>query len=358
MRGYLDTPSMGLPTQATVDSMTGALRDWGAGRGDYVVWERSVESCRALFARLMDVETSDVGVLPSVVPAVAAASTTLARGSGTVVAHRLEYRSLLLPVLAQIEEQRIRWVDGPYVADTFADAVDDATDAVVVSAVSSHDGGRPALARLVDVCRAADARLVVDGTQAAGIVVPDVRPTELSLFACAGYKGVRAPRGVAFAVADDEHVHGFHAPSDYGVADTDERGSYGPPLVPKRGAAGLDQAPAWLSWVGAEQALLDLMTEPAADRERRVVALTDLLRERLSDLGTPAQPTDLPSPIVSFQAEEPEVVVAELRRGGVRAAARLDRVRFGFHVYNDENDVDLVSDLLGRQHRDGAAFPL
>ena len=348
MRGYLDTPSMGLPNRATVDAMSEALRDWAAGRGDYEVWERSVESCRTLFARLFDVQPSDVGLLPSVVPAVSAAAATFARSTGTVVAHRLEYRSLLLPVLAQVEEHRMRWVDGPYVADTFAASVDDTTDAVVVSAVSSHDGGRPSLARLAELCRHADARLVVDSTQAAGLVVPDVRPTDLSLFACAGYKGLRGPRGVAFAVADDEHVRGFLAPSAYGVSDFDERGSYGPPLLPKRGAPGLDQSPAWLAWVGAEQALTELTSEPAAERERRVVALAGLLRDHVAALGLHPQHTDLPSPIVTFQVEDPDALLASMAHAGVRAASRLGRVRFGFHVYNDENDVDLVCDVLGR----------
>jgi selenocysteine lyase/cysteine desulfurase len=32
----------------------------------------------------------------------------------------------------------------------------------------------------------------------------------------------------------------------------------------------------------------------------------------------------------------------------VRATSKLGRVRVGFHVYNDENDVDLVCDVLGR----------
>jgi len=348
VRGYLDTPSMGLPTQSTVDAMGGALREWGAGRGDYAVWERSMEASRALFAQIHDVQPTDVGLLPSVVPAVSAAATTIARGSGTVVAHRLEFRSLLLPVLAQVEDHRMRWVDGPYVADTFAAAVDAGTDAVIVSAVASHDGGRPSLTTLVEVCLEADARLVVDGTQAAGLVVPDVRLTEPSLFAFAGYKGLRAPRGVAFAVAHDEHARDFLAPSVYGVSDVEERGTYGPPLVPKRGAPGLDQSPAWLAWVGAEQALTELASEPARGRERRVVALAALLRDRLAELGLPAQQTDLPSPIVTFQVPDPDVLLASLTRAGVRAASRLGRIRCGFHIHNDENDIDVVCDMLGR----------
>lgn len=348
MRGYLDTPSMGLPARATVDAMKAALDDWSAGRGHFSVWERSMESCRELFARITGVTAADVGLLPSVVPAVSAAAATIARGTGTVVAHRKEFRSLLLPVLANVEDHRMRWVDGAYVADTFASAVDDETDAVVVSAVSSHDGGRPSLTRLLEVCTAVDARLVVDGTQAAGIVVPDVPVTSLSLFACAGYKGLRGPRGVAYAVAHHDVVEGFGAPSGYSVADGAERGSYGPPLLAKPGAQGLDQSPAWLAWVGAEPALGALAAEPAPDRERHVVALTGRLRDRLEDLGLPAQPTDLPSPVVTFAPGDSAAVLGRLADAGIRATAKLGRVRVGFHVYNDEEDVDRVCTVLGQ----------
>jgi selenocysteine lyase/cysteine desulfurase len=147
-------------------------------------------------------------------------------------------------------------------------------------------------------------------------------------------------------VADDYHVQNFRAPSAYGAADSKERGTYGPPLAPKRQAPGLDQSPAWLAWVGAEPALEGLADQPAADREARVVGLTDLVRCRLTERGLVPQETDLPSPIVTFAVGDPDALVASLAHGGVRSTSKLGRVRLGFHVYNDENDVDLVCDLL------------
>ncbi|MGJ9411167.1 aminotransferase class V-fold PLP-dependent enzyme [Aeromicrobium sp. CF4.19] len=349
-RGYLDTPSMGLAHPATVAAMRSALDEWAAGRAHHGTWERSVEACRQAFGRLVGVPASEVGLLPSIVPAVSAAASVLARESGTVVVHRKEFRSLLLSVLAQVDPDRLRWVDGPYVAETFASAVDERTAAVVVSAISSHDGGRPSLARLSTVCHAVDAHLVVDGTQAAGLVVPDVPLSDLLLFACAGYKGLRGPRGVAYAIADDTVARASPAPSAYGMADAGQRGSYGPPLRPRLGAPGLDQSPAWLSWVGAAPALEALLAEPAARRERHVVGLAGTLRPELEALGLEPQVTDLPSPIVTFGHPEPDSVVEHLAARGVRVAARLGRVRLGFHVHNNEDDVDRVGDLL-RSHR-------
>lgn len=344
--GYLDTPSMGLPGAGTVDVMRAALDDWALGRADYLVWEHSMAACRALFGSIVDVNPEEVGLLPSVVPAVSAVAATLAEGCGVVVAHRKEFRSLLLPVLAQVGEDRIRWVDGPYLADTFIDALDGGVDAVIVSAVSSHDGARISLARLDSAARSAGSILVVDGTQAAGIVVPDVAVGELALFTCAGYKGLRGPRGVAYAVAHDDVVARFAAPSAYGVADARERGSYGPPLIRKRGGAGLDQSPAWLAWVGSEPALAELAQEPADRRERRVLQLASRLREQVDGLGLAPQATDLPSSIVTFEVHNPEMLIERLASAGIRASSRLGRVRLGLHVYNDEHDVDLACEAL------------
>ncbi len=331
--------------------MQQALQDWSAGHADYSSWETSMEACRGLFGQIFDVEPDDVGLLPSVVPAAAAAAGAVARSSGTVVVHRQEFRSWLLPILAQVPEERLRWVDGPYVADTFTAAMDETTAAVVVSAVSSHDGGRLSLTRLLGECISAGSWLLVDGTQAAGIVTLDVPIRSLDLFACAGYKGLRGPRGVAYAVAHDEVVADFGAPSAYGVSDVQTRGSYGPPLSRKAGAQGLDQSPAWIAWVGAEKGLMALADESPVDRERRVLALSSKLREHLHQRGLPPQLTDLESSIVTFAPRDPELLLSLLAEHGIRGSLRLGRIRLGFHIYNDENDVDLVCQILDQYSR-------
>lgn len=344
-RGYLDTPTMGLPTDDSVAAIQQALRDWSGGHPDYQRWEQSSEACRRSFAALVGVGVDRVGLVPSVVPAVASAASGLDRG-GMVVAHVMEFRSLLLPVLATIGEHRIRWVVGPYTADTFVSGITPDTEAVLVSSASSHDGGRPRLAILLEACRSVGAELFVDGTQTAGITELDVAVRDLSLFACAGYKGLRGPRGTGYAVMNDDLAARATARSPYGAADLNH-GTYGPPLRPKSGAAGLDQSPAWFSWVGAEPALKSLL-HPQDPHTTTPTALAERLRKRLQDLGLVPQDTDLPSPIVSFAIEDPAGYVGRLREGGLRAAARAGRIRIGFHRYNDEKDVELTVECLQR----------
>lgn len=150
-----------------------------------------MERCRGLFAQIVDVAPESVGLLPSIVPAVAAVADSLSETAGTVVAHRDEFRSLLLPVLATLPEDRIRWVDGAYSADSFVRHIDPETSAVSISSVASHDGARPALEVIRDACRAVDAALVVDATQSLGIVPLGIPASDVDLLAGAGYKGLR-----------------------------------------------------------------------------------------------------------------------------------------------------------------------
>lgn len=345
-RGYLDTPSMGLPSAATVTAMTEALQLWQQGRASYADWEAAMERCRGLFARTVGVDAADVGLLPAVGPAISAAAGVLAGRSGTVVAHRREFRSLLLPVLARLGEDRIRWVDGPYVADTFTPAITGTTAGVLLSSVSSHDGGRPALAAITEAANSVGAEVIVDATQEAGIVPPDVPVEALSVYATAAYKGLRAARGCGFAYARPEVVEEFTAYSPYGMADAGQRGTYGPPVAPKAGAPSLDQSPAWFSWVGAEPALRENLAGNAEAAAQHVLGMATRLRAELRNLGLEPQQTDLSSPVVTFAVDDPQAALAHLAQRGVRAAAKGERIRLGFHVYNDDDDVALAIDAL------------
>lgn len=347
VRGYLDTPTNGVPPRAAVERLRAVLAEWQAARADYLEWEEDASACRELAAAILGVPPGQVGLLSSVTLGVAAATTALAGRGGMLLAHRVEFRSLLLPALAAFGEGRVRWVDGPYTAATFLDQLTPEVCAVVVSAVSSHDGARPDLAALAAGCAREGAGLVVDATQVLGAAGLGVATGELAAVAAAGYKWLMAPRGSAYAWLHPDLPTGPPpAPSPYGMADLEQAGAYGPPLAPKPGGAGLDQSPAWFSWVGALPALRLLQTVPAADRERHGTGLADRFRDGLAQLGLDAQVSDLPSQVVSVAGGDPDKLVELLGRAGVRAAARRGRVRFGFHLYNTPHDADAALDVL------------
>lgn len=339
---YLDTPSMGRPTAQTIEAITGALAEWHAGSARYNYWEAAMERCRGLFAQIVDVDPESVGLLPSIVPAITAVADSLSETAGTVVAHRDEFRSLLLPVLATMPEDRIRWVDGAYTAESFVKHIDVDTSAVFISSVASHDGARPALEVIRNACRPVGAALVVDATQSLGIVPLDIPASDVDLLAAAGYKGLRGPRGTAYAFARDGVITRVRTASPYGARDGAVKGAYGPPYLPKAGAQALDQSPAWLSWVGAEGGLRASLESARTNGAQQVLAHTEYVRTELLARGFTPQVTDLPSPIVSFATDSPADLTDRLAAAGVRVAHRHGRIRIGFHTYNDEADIEAL----------------
>lgn len=357
--GYLDTPTMGVPPDAAVRRLQEAIERWQHGTARHTSWEQDARAARRQFAALIDVEEADVALLPSIVPAAAAVAQALAERPGVALAHRMEFRSLLLPFLARFGEERLRWVDAAYAARTFCDGIDDDVAVVLVSAVASADGARPDLARIADAAEGAGAAVVVDASQALGTATLGTPARRLDAVLASGYKGLLGPRGVAYAYVRSGVLAGPPpAPSPYGMADDERAESYGPPLIPKPGAPGLDQSPAWLSWVGALPGLELVNSIPEPERDRHCSGLAERLRAGFERLGITAQQTDLPGPIVSIAARRPQAFVELLDAAGVRAAARAGRVRLGTHLYNDAADVDAAlevaaspaaSDLLGEQ---------
>ena len=99
----------------------------------------------------------------------------------------------------------------------------------------------------------------------------------------------------------------------------------------------LDVSPAWLSWVGTAPAVELLADIGAGALGAHGVRLANRLRDAL-DLAPE------PSPILTLSAPRAR---ERLERAGVKASVRGEAVRVGFHLYNDDADVDAVVAALG-----------
>lgn len=344
--GYLDTPSMGLPTMAGVRALTAAAEQWGAGHARFQDWEQTIEDCRSAWAWQRGIDLVDVGTVASVTSPLGAVFSQLTRGDGVMLAHREEFRSLLLPALATFGN-RIRWVSGDHSLDSFAAALDTDVRVVAVSSVSSATGARIDLAGLVDAADAAGAVVVVDSTQSEGIVPLGADYGRFAAVAAAAYKGLLGGRGSGFV-----HAPAWAVPtapptaSPYGMSDNGVRGSYGGPLAPYPGGRGLSQSPAWLSWAATAAGLDLLGSIPQDTCTGHVLGLSARLRGGLADAGMLPQDTDLPSSVVTVAVSEPRPVLDALAAAGIRAAVRLGRLRLGLHVHNTEHDVDRALEAI------------
>jgi selenocysteine lyase/cysteine desulfurase len=328
--GYLDTASYGLPPRATVAALEAALRGWQEWE-DWHRWEQDGEECRALFGRIVGAAAEDVSLQPAVSAAagIVAASLPVEPGDN-VVCYERDFQSVLFPFLALERrgvEVRLRPLEG------LADAVDDRTALVAVSSVQSADGHVADLAAL----RSTGARVFVDGTQSIGALPLDLAGVDY--LAVGGYKWLLCPRGLGFLYVRRERLDEIEPwLAGWKSSRSPYERYYGPPLDLTEDARRLDTSLAWFLAAGARPSL-ELLAELGAEQ----IAEHDLALARrfCAGLGIPHSG----SAIVQVDAAEAEALLARLEKAGVRAAGRDGAVRFSFHLYNDEADVDRALEI-------------
>jgi selenocysteine lyase/cysteine desulfurase len=329
---YLNTASYGLPPAPGWDALQSVLEDWRGGRTSWEQWSDATERARALFAQMVGVPTEWVATGANTSSMVGFLAAALPDGA-RVVSAEPEFTSLLWPFLAQGRDIEVECLPVPDVAG----AIDDHTDVVAVSAVQSATGEVADLDSVVEAAAAHDAIVAVDATQACGWLPVDAG--RIDLLACSAYKWLCSPRGTAFASIRPQlaerltpHAAGWYA------GDDPHASYYGPPLRLARDARRFDVSPAWFPWIGTAPTLELLLDIGIGRIHEHNLRLANAFR---SGLGLP--PGD--SAIVSVELPEAE---ESLRGSRVMAAARAGLLRTSWHVYNTDDDVLELLELLGR----------
>jgi selenocysteine lyase/cysteine desulfurase len=326
---YCNTASYGLPPHSAWDALQSALADWQGGRTSWEPWGASAEAARAAFARLAGVDASRVAIGSTVSELVGSVVTALPAGARVVVPD-IEFNSLLFPLLVQ-SRLDVRTVP----VNRVADAVADGADAVAFSAVQMSTGEVADLDAIAGAADAAGAISICDVTQGLGWL--PVNASRFDAVVCAAYKWLMSPRGSAF-LSVSERMLAQAVPHSAGwYAGEDVHSSYfGPPLRLADSARRLDLSPAWFSWVGTAPALALIEGIGVDAIHAHDVALANRLRA-----GLGLEPSD--SAIASVDVPD---ATERLAQAGIVAAMRGGRLRTSWHVYNTEDDVDRVLDVL------------
>jgi selenocysteine lyase/cysteine desulfurase len=329
---YLNTASYGLPPTPAWDAFQSVLEDWRGGRTSWEQWGDATERARELFARMVDVPAEWVATGANTSSMIGFLAASMPDGA-RVVSAEPEFTSLLWPFLVQGRDIDVKCVP---VSDV-AGAVDDETDVVAVSAVQSATGEVADLDSVVEAGAAHGAIVAVDATQACGWLPVDAG--RIDLLACSAYKWLCSPRGTAFASIRPQLAERLtpHAAGWYAAEDP-HASYYGPPLRLARDARRFDVSPAWFPWIGTAptlEVLLDIGIDQIHEHNLR---LANAFR---SGVGLPAGD----SAIVSVELPEAE---ERLHGSRVMAAARAGLLRTSWHVYNTDDDVRELLELLGR----------
>jgi len=331
--GYLASASMGLPSRATVTALRedlSATCDGGRTPADY---EGVVAAGRALYAELVGVDAQDVaiGSQTSVLAGVVAA--WLPAGSEVLTVEG-EFTSMTYPFLVR-PDLTVRAVP---LAD-LAEAVHSGTTLVAFSYIQSATGDVADVDAVVREAARHGARTFCDLAQAAGIHPVDA--DQLDLTVCHAYKWLCAPRGAAFLTVRGD-LQQLITPVQAGwYAGRDVWSSvYGTTMDLAPDARRFDVSPVWPAWVGAVPALELFASLDIGAVWRHGAGLGAMTLEAL---GEPVQQ----QAVVTVADERGEKLRA-LTAAGIRASGRAGRLRLAYHLWNDEDDVDLVVRTLHR----------
>jgi selenocysteine lyase/cysteine desulfurase len=332
-RGYLGAATLGLPADVTRDAVRRDLEKWSTGTADVVEYTALVESARGHAATLLGTSPDRVAIGATASGFVALAAAAVPPGAEVVVVDG-DFASVVRPFLARGD---LRVVQVPLAE--LAGAVGPDTWLVAYALVQSATGEVGDAAAVRTAAREHGARVLVDTTQATGWLPTTDLDADVTV--CHTYKWLCAPRGSAFAafsVRAQEEIRPLTA-GWYSALDP-WSSCYGPELDLAPDASRYDLSPAWHAWVGAEAALgFAVSLDPGEVRDHGV-GLANAFRARLG-----LDPSD--SAIVTW-ADPQGADLAAMTAAGIAAAGRAGRARVSFHLWNDEEDVEITATALGR----------
>jgi selenocysteine lyase/cysteine desulfurase len=360
---YLNQASLGLIGQPAVQSMHDFLDDIGRHGNLRMTDEDEVgffESLRQRGARLLNCRADELAITASASELLGQLPFLIRpRAGSSILAVGTDFPAATRPWIRYASENdcSLDFVDDvadENLTDRLIERLDSRTAVVVVSSVQFGTGSLIDVPRLSDACARVGARLVIDATQAAGVLRMDARRWNADAVVTSGYKWLGGHGGVALAAVSSallEHEPllpgwmGTPRPFDFDAttlrfADTARRYT--------------QSTMSYVSMAGLAAALDHLMSLGEGRLEAHSLALQQALIQDAGALGwTPFRTSEDPSAaphIVSLghKGLRVEEAVEALRRNHVVCGVRNGRIRVSLAPYNDSGDVDtLVESLAG-----------
>ncbi len=216
--------------------------------------------------------------MPSVSQASAVVVSAVPDG-GEVVLAEGDFASVVLPVLVAARSRGLVVRRAP--VSELAAAIRPGTDLVAVSHVQSATGELADLAAIATAATRVGARVYVDATQGLGVVPLDAPALGISFVACAAYKWLCCPRGVAFLhVSEDVSTMPPPAAASWRGAVSPYDSFYPEALDLSATASRFDLPLAWHLWVSARSSLAELVGVGDETRYARAMGVATRIAER------------------------------------------------------------------------------
>lgn len=323
-------------------------------------WLERPERVRASAATLLGVPTDCLALQGSVAYGMRLAADMLAlRSEQTVLVLADEHPSNTAAWRAACERRGahlrpLRRAAGQNWTDAVLAAVDHRCAVLALPVCHWHDGAQLDLARIAQHAKAVGAALVVDATQACGVLPIELAALDPDLLVAAGHKWMLGAPGLAYTYVAPRH-HVAEPLEQYPFARID--GETLPavdaePLRYRAGARRFDSAGIYssLCLAMAEPALKQLAHWDAEALRRRLADWQEALRSALqaNGLGHCWRPADSPHISAVEVQGKASRLASQLLAEGFVVAARGSALRVSPHVHSPLADAEALAKALAR----------
>lgn len=371
---YLQTSASSLMPLAAKEAMLRYLDGRIGEGGEASSMSDAVERARSKFANMLGADADEIAIVKSVSEGINLIVTSFPwqRGDNAVLCGDIEHPNSIYALYNTRDRYGIDVRLVPPTADfatpidAIAEAIDDHTRLVIASSVTYTTGARTDLEALASLCRSRNVFLLIDGAQSIGALELNTRTTGIDAMTVGASKYLCGPHGIGFLYVCREAAAPLQPGSlarygvDLGDAHEGDMGGDHYQLMP--GARRFELGIYNFAGANAVEASLDLLTSVGVPAiEAHVLSLARSLTDGLLTLGLPVMSGRVKHHfshvvIVGEANPEPEIqsrlqsLMDHLTAQGVKLSMRSSRLRFSFHVYNTQEEVDRVLSML-RHHQ-------
>ncbi|MGB8770424.1 MAG: aminotransferase class V-fold PLP-dependent enzyme [Candidatus Korobacteraceae bacterium] len=384
---FLDSACVSLAPQRAVEKLRrfldiAAYCPSGSSTQHHLDMDEMRRQARPQVAKLISADEGDIALVESTTHGLSlvANAIPLQRGDRAVICD-LEFLEVAVPWMQKREEIGIE-IDGvsnrdvQILIEDIEAAIGERTRVVAISSVQWSNGFRCDLEALSRLSRERGIFLIVDAVQQIGAIPFDVQQTPVDAMACGGHKWLMAPFGCGFLYLSKEFRAKVKPPIAGYLSVAEPEGGWGkyfqtPSAVPVRQYEFVDGARRWETGgtanypgaIGLAESVGLINELGIANIGEHVLSLTDHLIVGLQQqdirIVTP-EDRRCRSGIVTFtlgDADENIALMNFLQRNkvlvSVRYTSHVGGVRVSCHLFNNQDDLDRLLELVGvylRQH--------
>ncbi len=345
---YVNSCSQGALSDAVRAAYLDYLDGWDERGAPWDYWVERTEAARGAFARLVGAEPDDVAVTTSLSAGVSA----LASAIDLSVRPKVVISDYEFPTIGQIwHAQQLRGAEVHVVdPERVAEAIDERTAVVSITAVCYRNGARLPVEEIAAVAHEHGALVLLDAYQAAGTYPLDVGTLGVDALATGVLKYLLGSAGLGFlwtrpglALQLTPTETGWFADED--IFQMNHR-RYAPAPTARRFQSGTPPIPAIYGGIAG----IELMQEIGiAETRAHVTALNERLIAGVDELGgtvvTPRDP-ERRGALVCIRSTDAPALVAALAAERIVTSERDSNLRVSPHAYNTEEDIDTVLSAL------------